>query len=1795
MSCTSDPEPLSTVLFVRKKPMNRPAGMSFVRSFAVVCLVLAATSLASAQITNVDDTTSTPIEGAGHDYIKALSETVNPANGSLSLRIEVPVAKGRGLTIPFSFGYDSNAARHLKPGFYPNYGTAYWVSNTGYTGQGGWIYTVPQLNLTNWTSSISVLTGVNNGVPIYSLEYCNYAAAYTFRDGSGGVHSLGLATRWYPDTNGAPQYCRYNSVATGGDPQVGAAFTRRQDGQTSGDFYLPGFVNVYEPDGTVYYFSSSAPGGGDDNTVYLLPTYIEDRNGNKVTVSGNSFTDTLGRPLLSYTGLGPAGQTNTVSVSGLNYQVTWKAVSASFVVASSQANATNPAIWCSPIPTVSDTQTVVSRITLPNGQAYNFYYGNDVTPHNAATNSFGLLSEIDYPSGGWVQYTWKPSDTMNELADYPGLINGDCGPHYPNNCPTPSIDGCLYQYKTPVVSSRVVSFGGSTAALTQTFVYATNWNNAQNGNLLGTSWSSKTTSVTTTDNTVGKASLTQYTYGFVQAPLQPFDYSTQGNQVPVESTTEYYDWGNTSKLRTVTKTWYDQYDLASESITEGGKASKTTYCYVGTNCAPAAVFAQLQEKDDYDFGASTPTRQTVTTYQSLSGTPGVIADKACSVVVCPGGSSCSTSSPNKIAETDYYYDGGTTSCGPLSPSTAQPVAYSATVVAGTHDDDNTLGFGPSSTVPRGNLTKKVSWASTGASPTKTYAYDTTGQVRSITDPCGNTTCADMTGSTHTTSFSYTDAFTVLSGGSNVAYNPTGGATNAYLTQVTDPLLHISSFTYDYYSGELTKSTDPNLQNTTYLYNDAFARPTQATFPDGGQTEIAYKDTYPPSVTTCQLISGTAGATCSPTAPPTGWKTSVAVMDGMMHVTQTQLASDPENPTYVDTTYDGSGRVRTQSNPHRSAASPTDGTTTYAYDALGRTTTVTQPDGSAVTTTYDQTNPKNSGLCTTVTDEAGKARQSCADGLGRMTAVWEDPGTSPHLNYETDYAYDPLNNLTCAVQKGTDTTAFTTCGAASATWRPRSFVYDSLSRLTSSTNPESGTITYQYDANSNLSTRIAPRPGQTSTATVTTNYSYDVENRLTQKAYTGLSTAVAKYLYDGTGTITCNISQPSITSPTNLVHRMAASCSGQSASKYSYDPMGRLLAEARNNKGSGNPIKYTPQYTYYKDGSLKTLLYPSGKTLTYLVGGAGRVTKVSDSDNNVFAQSITYAPQGALTGMTGGTSGTGIVTQNIYNNRLQPTLLSAKQSGQSNSFFSLCYDFHSGVAINSPPCVFSAYGTGNNGNVFQAIDNNDSTRSATFTYDQLNRITQANTVTTTGSNCWGETYTLDAWGNLTNIAGVSTMGSCWHETLTGNPASNQNQLANYCYDAAGNLVQNSACPLVTPIYTYDAENRLNTTAGYTYYYDANGERIEKSNGTSGTMYWSGPGGEYLTETDLTGSTINEEYIYLDGERIARVDRPSGTAHYYFSDKLNSASTITDPAGSVQERYYYYPYGGLVTSIGSDSNHYKFTGKERDAESGLDNFEARYYGSSLGRFTSPDPEQIDGFDHLSDPQSWNGYAYVHNNPLNATDPDGLDCIYVNNDTGAYDHTERGDCDNSTEERANSGYYVNGTVNTVNVNDQGQITGFSGTGENGNLISGAFAPTPLDTSGQLNPTAQAIFSQPVFGYAAGTVDLAARIEYRTASFFFFPITGLLIDQVTGIDSGSGVSAAGISRKPGTLGMRGGTDALRRENKIARDIMKELKLGKEARVAVKDALRAGAEEAGRALTYKEGLQVVREALGLL
>jgi len=176
------------------------------------------------------------------------------------------------------------------------------------------------------------------------------------------------------------------------------------------------------------------------------------------------------------------------------------------------------------------------------------------------------------------------------------------------------------------------------------------------------------------------------------------------------------------------------------------------------------------------------------------------------------------------------------------------------------------------------------------------------------------------------------------------------------------------------------------------------------------------------------------------------------------------------------------------------------------------------------------------------------------------------------------------------------------------------------------------------------------------------------------------------------------------------------------------------------------------------------------------------------------------------------------------------------------------------------------------------------------------------------------------------------------------------------------------------------------------YDGDGNRVEK---TGSKIYWYA-GGEILDETDTTGSTTNSsfnEYYFFGANRIARRDS-SSNVFYYLADHLDSSRVIAEvPSGQTTATLCYdadfEPYGGEHTYTNTCPQNYKFTSKERDTESGLDNFGARFYASTTGRFMSPDwalrPTAVP-YAKFGDPQTLNLYTYVENSPLNRIDADG-----------------------------------------------------------------------------------------------------------------------------------------------------------------------------------------------------------------
>ena len=236
------------------------------------------------------------------------------------------------------------------------------------------------------------------------------------------------------------------------------------------------------------------------------------------------------------------------------------------------------------------------------------------------------------------------------------------------------------------------------------------------------------------------------------------------------------------------------------------------------------------------------------------------------------------------------------------------------------------------------------------------------------------------------------------------------------------------------------------------------------------------------------------------------------------------------------------------------------------------------------------------------------------------------------------------------------------------------------------------------------------------------------------------------------------------------------------------------------------------------------------------------------------------------------------------------------------------------------------------------------------YDNLNRVLTAQSSATGGADCWGLTFGStsgvadDALGNLTN----STVSKCsaWSLSVGVNAYNQITTPSGYSYDAAGNTTADA-----TYTYSFDAESRIITASGmsggpYCYTYDGNGVRVAKSNANGGSctgsptvdvLYWRAPSGDAIAETDGTGSTSNSnyhEYVFFAGRRIARSDPSSGNVYYYFADHIGSTRSVTQANGTVCFSADYYPYGEEVDYTTSCPQNYKFTGYERDAETGLD---------------------------------------------------------------------------------------------------------------------------------------------------------------------------------------------------------------------------------------------------------------------
>jgi RHS repeat-associated protein len=228
-----------------------------------------------------------------------------------------------------------------------------------------------------------------------------------------------------------------------------------------------------------------------------------------------------------------------------------------------------------------------------------------------------------------------------------------------------------------------------------------------------------------------------------------------------------------------------------------------------------------------------------------------------------------------------------------------------------------------------------------------------------------------------------------------------------------------------------------------------------------------------------------------------------------------------------------------------------------------------------------------------------------------------------------------------------------------------------------------------------------------------------------------------------------------------------------------------------------------------------------------------------------------------------------------------------------------------------------------------------------------------------------------------VAGWSGYGLASFTPTTSSFFDAQNRMIGFGahYDDAGNQDAIGAYQ-----FHYDAENRLKdstiNSVTTTYEYDGEGRRVKKTAGGAVTVF------------------VYDALGRLAAEYASAPPLGSGT-QYATTDHLGSVRVMTKADdGAIVSLHDYQPFGeeipagvGGRTSLWGavDNASQRFTGKERDGESGLDYFDFRYYSGAQGRFTSPDPLMASA--NVADPQSWNRYDYARNNPLRYNDPLGL----------------------------------------------------------------------------------------------------------------------------------------------------------------------------------------------------------------
>ena len=807
------------------------------------------------------------------------------------------------------------------------------------------------------------------------------------------------------------------------------------------------------------------------------------------------------------------------------------------------------------------------------------------------------------------------------------------------------------------------------------------------------------------------------------------------------------------------------------------------------------------------------------------------------------------------------------------------------------------------------------------------------------DTSGNRTTRTIEGAESGSSFSYDVTTTFNGSGQPLTIDPPGYSTSDQIT-----------YTYDSARGNLLPltRTDPIIGATTFGY-DGFNHRASVTDPNGVVTTTAF-DTLDRITATTQV-----GA-----SSPTGDLVTSRSYDVFGSLFRTTL---PEG-NLIEHGYDGAGRLI--SIERRPNASTHGERTLYTLDVFGHHTKEERQhwSGSAWVTDFstDFIYTSRCHLDKAVNADGSPTEYTydCGNNLEKIWDANHPRGSNPTPTRL--YAYDSLNRVSSMTQPwtgGGSTTAATgytydvqdhLSGITDAEGNSTTYTTSDRDLRTQEVSPVSGTATYAYNEH-------GQRVTETDDRGVTVAKSYDALDRLTLIDYPNDDDEDTTFTYDSSSVAFSK-------------GRLTEIDRDSSAVTYAYDRFGRTTHDG------------TLTNSYDKNGNLLTLGYPNGVTATYAYDFADRQSTLQMQNGASSPQTLvsasSYKPQGPLASLT---LGNGLTETHGYSTRYLPT------------------------SVSVPSLLSWSYSTDSVGNPTAIADVLNSSNDRTYAYQDPQYFL------TTGDGPWGtRDWSYDRIGNRlseTNGSGTNTISY-----LTNTGGGNTPLIDGYVYDEVGDVLasglvsagggylygddrrlkgNDATRPLNQWSVTYDGRGLLNQV---TYPEHQQGQR------DSVTATYTSGGLLLLRSFDhpffFTDTLTNQYVFYFAGRPVSTLEVVSGstsssTLSYLTTDDLGTPILITNGSGSQVWQGGFEPFGADYSSAPTSL---RLPGQWLEDNSGLYYNVNRWYDSSMGQYTQPDPVSGQG-----DPI----FAYVRSNPLFYIDPLGLlsarqQCIQAHVSAGA-----------------------------------------------------------------------------------------------------------------------------------------------------------------------------------------------------